>query len=101
MREPSNMVVIPKNPDDIDDPKFFLDNLKASDFIDIVNVKMDESRGILLDVKVEDAAYSLVIHPTMLDIPSFVKPMHRFSKEEAKMLEKADTGLSVCMDFEV
>ena len=100
MREPSNMVVIPFDDKEIDDPKFFLDNLKASDLIDIVDVKMDEKRGILLDVKVEDSAYSLVIHPTMLDIPSFIRPMHRFSKEEARKLEKADMGLSICMDFE-
>ena len=42
MREPSNMIVIPKNIKEIDDPAFFLENIKKSETVSLFNSYMDE-----------------------------------------------------------
>lgn len=46
MREQSFMTVIPKDQPVIDDPNGFLDNLAASEHIDIKHVDMEEERGL-------------------------------------------------------
>ena len=100
MREPSNMIVIPKNKKDIYDPQVFLNNLKRSDIVKFVDANLNDNQTISLSVEVEGEPYKLVIKPTVLEIPDFIRRMHYFSKDEAKKIEKADEGLSVCMDFE-
>ena len=100
MREPSNMIVIPKNIKEIDDPAFFLENIKKSETVSLFNSYMDEQRGLIVNVQVEGEPYQLTVKPTMLDIPDFIRRMHYFSKDEAKRIKKANEGLSVCMDFE-
>ncbi|MBO4679116.1 MAG: DUF4026 domain-containing protein [Lachnospiraceae bacterium] len=100
MREPSNMIVIPQNIDDIDNPQIFIENMKASDVVSVISTEMDERLGLIVDVEVEGAPYKLTVKPTMLEVPDFVRRMHYFSKDEQKRVNKADVGLSVCMDFE-
>ena len=99
MREPSFMIVIPKKQDDIHDLGVFLSNLEKSEFITLVDTNMDEGRGLIIDLCVEDRSYQIVAYPTMVQIPSYVRSVHSFTKKESEAIDAAESGLAVTMDF--
>ena len=100
MKEPSYMIVIPKNEKDMEDPKSFLDNLMNNELINIKDMHLDENRGMVIDFEIEGSEYEAVLNPEQVEIPGMVRPEHSFTEEEFKMLDEARVGLSVCMDFE-
>ena len=99
MREPSFMIVIPVKCDDIHDPGVFLTNLEKSEEITLVNTDMDEGRGLIIDLSVKDRPYRICVYPTMLQIPSYVRSVHSFTKKESEAIDAAESGLAVTMDY--
>ena len=101
MQEPSYMIAIPKDQSLIDDPKNFMGNLMTCEFIKVNDMNMDDDRGLLvLDLTIGDNDYEVELSPTNVEIPSFVRPEHTFTDEEVKMLDEAEVGLGVCIDYE-
>ena len=100
MKEPSYMIVIPMSEDELSDPRNFMDNLTHNGIVKVNNMYFDDDRGMVVDLAVEGNSYQISINPVDVEIPGFVRPEHIFSEEEIKMLDEAQTGLSVCMDFE-
>lgn len=99
MKEPSYMIVIPKDPSDMNDPKVFMDNLVNSKDISIRNLRIDEERGMMVNFAVGESEYEVALSPVEAYIPDYVRPEHAFTEEEFEMLDKAEVGLSVCMDY--
>lgn len=100
MREPSHMIVYPKDKADVADPKVFLDNLKASEEISIQDVRVDDDAGFILDLLVDEKTYNVTVYPMNMEIPPFVRPEHVFTEDEYALLDQADTGLNVCIEFD-
>ncbi len=100
MKEPSYMIVIPKNEKDLDDPKVFMENLAKNEHIKIKDLHVDDERGMVVDFEIDGAGYEVALDPVDVDIPEFVRPEHAFTDEEFKMLDEATVGLSVSMDFD-
>ena len=100
MKEPSYMIVIPMNENDLEDPKNFMDNLQDNEHISIKDMHFDDDRGLVILFKVDDNEYEVEIGPVDVEIPNFIRPAHAFSEEEFRKLDEARVGLGVCMDYE-
>ena len=100
MREPSYMIVIPRDPGDMDDPKVFMDNLVNSKDISIKNLRIDEEHGMMVNFAIGESEHEVAISPVDVNIPEYVRPEHAFTDEEFEMLDEAPVGLSVCMDYD-
>ncbi len=100
MQEPSYMIIIPANEEDIKDPSVFIENLKKNAHVHLKSLQVDEERGLVADFEVDGKPYQAEINPTDVEIPEFVRPQHAFTKEEIERIDGTKTGLSVCMDYE-
>ena len=100
MQEPSYMIAIPKDQSLIEDPKNFMGNLTSCEFIKINDMNMDETRGLVIDLTIGDNDYEVELNPTGVEIPDFVRPEHAFTDEEVRMLDEAQAGLAVCINYE-
>lgn len=100
MKEPSFMIVILRNEEDMENPGSFLGNLTDNKLISVKDMHLDEERGMVVRFEIESAEYEAVLNPEEVEIPNMVRPEHAFSDEEYQMLDEARVGLSVCMDFE-
>lgn len=100
MKEPSFMVVITKNPDDVKDPQIFLDNIANSENVRVLSARMDEERGMVLDLIVEDKPYQVDVMPIEVEVPNFFRSQHAFTDEEYQQIASTQVGLSVCMIFD-
>lgn len=100
MREPSFMIVIPKNQSDIEDPEIFMNNLKDNEHVSIKNMHFDDERGMMITFKVDDTEYEAAVAPTPVEIPSMFRPEHTFTEEEFQQIDAATMGIYVCMDFD-
>ena len=99
MQEPSFMIIIPMKQEDIESPETFMNNLSQSDFIQIKGMEMDEERGMLLDLNVDETPYQIAINIEEVEVPPFIRPAHVFTEEEVMQIDSVQVGLSVCMDF--
>lgn len=100
MREPSYMIIIPKNENDLKDPDILIENLMKSEVLKVTDVHMDEDRGLIVDFEIDDTKREAAISPLDVEVPYYFRPEHTFTEEEHKAIDEAHAGLSVCMDFE-
>lgn len=100
MKEPSYMIAIPKDAGLLEDPKFFMDNLVNCDFIKISDMHIEDEIGLVVELEIGGNEYTVELNPQGVSIPEYVRPEHIFSEEEVKMLDEAEGGLSVTIDFE-
>jgi len=100
MRERSYMIVIPKDEKYVNSPNYFMENLKNNERIQIENAGMDDERGLVVDLKIDNLQYQIEVNPTAVEIPNMFRPQHVFSEEEIKLIDNAEAGISVNMDFE-
>ena len=100
MREPSYMIAIPRDQKLLDDPANFMANLTCSELIKINDMDLDDERGLVIDLEIGGSEYEVGLSPTSVDIPEFVRPEHVFSDDELKMIDEAEAGLGVCIEFE-
>jgi len=100
MQESSYMIAIPKDPKILEDPKNFMGNLTNCEFIDIKDVHVEDDVGLVVDLTVNGTEYEVELNPTPVQIPGAVRPEHTFSDEEVGMLDVAEEGLSVSIDFD-
>ncbi len=94
------MIAIPKDQSLIEDPKNFMGNLTSCEFIKINDMNMDETRGLVIDLTIGDNDYEVELNPTGVEIPDFVRPEHAFTDEEVRMLDEAQAGLAICINYE-
>ena len=100
MREPSYMIIIPKNENDLKDPDILIENLMKSEVLKVTDVHMDEDRGLIVDFEIDDTKREAAISPLDVEVPYYFRPEHTFTEEGHKAIDEAHAGLSVCMDFE-
>ena len=99
MQEDSFMIVIPKNPKDIKDPKKLENNLRANSNIEIIKISLDEFKRIVYDLTIDKREYTIYLSMEPVQIPPFIRVNHQFSDKEAKLIRKAEIGLGVSMSF--
>ena len=88
MKEPSFMIVIPRNEEDMENPGSFLGNLTDNELISVKDMHFDEERGMVVRFEIEGAEYEAVLNPEEVEIPNMVRPEHAFSDEEYQMLDE-------------
>ncbi len=100
MQEDSYMIIIPKDPGLINDPKAFFVNMKEKENIVVERAGFDEKRGVEIDLKIDERPYRIWVAPTDIEIPGFVRMGHQFSEEEIKQIDAVKRGLSMNMIYE-
>ena len=100
MQEDSYMIIIPKDPNLIRDPKAFFVNMKQRENIVVERAGFNEERGVEIDLKIDERPYRIWVAPTEVSIPSFVRLGHEFTEEELKAIDAVKSGLSVNMVYE-
>jgi len=99
MQEPSYMIVLPIDQKDIESPDTIMNNLSECDFIQITGVNMDEEKGLVMDMTVEEVPYQIIMDIVDVEVPPFIRPAHFFTEEEITQIDNTKIGLSICMDF--
>ena len=100
MQEDSYMIIIPKDPELIHDPKAFFVNMKTHENIAVEKAGFNQERGVEIDLKLDDRPYRIWVSPTEISIPSFVRLGHQFTEEELAAIDAVKEGLSVNMVYE-
>ncbi|MBO4514701.1 MAG: DUF4026 domain-containing protein [Lachnospiraceae bacterium] len=100
MQEDSYMIIIPRDPAIIYDPKAFFVNMKQKENIVVEKAGFNEKRGVEIDLKIDDRPYRIWVSPTDIEIPRFVRLGHQFTEEELKQIDAVKKGLSVNMIYE-
>ena len=100
MKESSFMIVIPMNPQDVDDPEIFMKNVQESEHVRVKDLHFDDDRGMIIKFLVDDAEYEAAVGPTPVEIPNMFRPEHTFTEEEYKLIDEAEMGIYVSMEFE-
>jgi len=100
MREQSYMIVLPMNVKDLDDPDILLGRLETSDLITVLDMNMDDEQGMVVDLKVGDKPYRVVMFPTDIEVPDMFRPQHDLTEEEYQKIDETTEGLGICMDFD-
>ena len=100
MKESSFMIVIPMNPQDVDDPEIFLKNVQESEHVSVKDLHFDDDRGMIINFLVDDAEYEAAVGPTPVEIPNMFRPEHTFTEEEFKLIDEAEMGIYVSIEFE-
>lgn len=100
MKESSFMIVIPMNPQDVDDPEIFMKNVQESEHVRVKDLHFDDDRGMIIKFLVDDAEYEAAVGPTPVEIPNMFRPEHTFTEEEFKLIDEAEMGIYVSMEFE-
>ena len=100
MKESSFMIVIPMNPQDVDDPEIFLKNVQESEHVRVKDLHFDDDRGMIINFLVDDAEYEAAVGPTPVEIPNMFRPEHTFTEEEFKLIDEAEMGIYVSIEFE-
>ena len=100
MKESSFMIVIPMNPQDVDDPEIFMKNVQESEHVRVKDLHFDDDRGMIINFLVDDAEYEAAVGPAPVEIPNMFRPEHTFTEEEYKLIDEAEMGIYVSMEFE-
>lgn len=93
------MILIPQRPEDLKNPQQVIDNLQKSDRLKVAGIKADERSRLLITIEINGHTYPVVVHPTEVQIPDFIRMGHTFSQEEFQKLAQACVGLAVSMDY--
>ena len=64
MQEDSYMIIIPRDPAIIYDPKAFFVNMKQKENIVVEKAGFNEKRGVEIDLKIDDRPYRIWVSPT-------------------------------------
>ena len=98
MKESSFMIVIPMNPQYVDDPEIFLKNVQESEHVRVKDLHYDDDRGMIINFLVDDAEYEAAVGPTPVEIPNMFRPEHTFTEEEFKLIDEAEKMVRYMMD---
>lgn len=112
MDKRSYMVAIPKQREDLNDPKQLMDNLAASKECKIISQEFVDGEenlvevcgygykaGIKLVVEVSGVQYRAIVLPIQFEIPPMVRAQHFFRDIDIKTIEGSQVGLDVVMEF--
>lgn len=61
---------------------------------------MDDEQGLILDLKVGDKPYRIVMFPTDIEVPDMFRPQHDLTEEEYQKIDETTEGLGISMDFD-
>lgn len=101
MKEQSYMIILPRNPEVINTPQYFMDNMKKSSLFRIVDSKVDREEGLWVKLEIDGRTQEVVINHTQVQIPEFIRLANAFTKSEMQQLGDTKFGLSVSMNYDL
>ena len=99
MKESSFMIVIPMNPQDVDDPEIFLKNVQESEHVRVKNLHFDDDRGMIINFLVDDSEYEATVGPTPVKYRT-CSDRSIVYRRGSQMIDEAEMGIYVSIDYE-